>query len=125
MQKRDTATRAFIKYARLGLDKKSMSALRAAHIIRGCSSSDAQAVRLLCVYDTLRILKAQSNGEAVEAVREVYFSGGGRVPRKNDISYAVIRFALSHNMDVRTVWRRINTAKKLYEAILEEQMKCF
>ena len=58
------------------------------------------------VYSTL-----VPNADALEAV---YLADRGRTPRKNEISYRVRRFALAHSMDERTVWRRLDEAKKLY-----------
>ncbi len=123
MQRSDEAIRAFLKYARFGFDRRGLSSLEAARRFRGCSSSDAEALRLLCVYDMLRVLEAQGKEEYAEAVRAVYFSRLGRTPRKNDIVFAVRRFALANHMDERTVWRKIEYAKALYNSLLQGQMQ--
>ncbi len=122
--RQDSASRAFIEYARMGLDRRKMTSIEAAARIRGAMGSEARALRLLAVHDTLRVLEAQGNGESADAVRAIYFSGRGRVPRKNDISYAVRRFAHAYHMDERTAWRRLETAKRLYNSLLGGQMKC-
>ncbi len=101
-----------------------MSLIDAASKIRGAASSEAQALRLISVYDTLRVLRAEGNSEAADAVCAIYFIGGGRIPRKNDISYAVRRFAIAKSIDERTVWRRLETAKRLYHALVGGQEKC-
>ena len=122
MPKGDTAIRAFYKYARLGADRRHFSPLEAPLSIKAYCSTDADSLRLLAVYDTLRILRAEGNTEAEEAVRAVYFSGLGKAPRKNDITYAVLRFAFEKNIDERTVWRRLEQAKKLYNSLLKESV---
>ena len=121
---KDIAYRAFLKYARLGLNKRNLSAVGAAAYIGGCSSSPAEAVRLLAVYDTLRVLRAEGRGECADAISFVYFSKKGKVLRKNDISLAVRRFAFMNHLDDRTVWRRIEQARKLYYSLVEEQLLC-
>ena len=121
---KDTAYRAFLKYARLGLHKKNMSSFDAAARISGCTSNRKEAISLLAVYDTLRILHAEGKYEYADAVRYVYFSGGGRARRKNDTILAIRRFAYSHHLDDRTVWRKIEYAMKLYYSLVEEQLLC-
>ena len=118
MPRGDIAVRAFLKYARLGLDRRELSALYMPSRIRSYCSSDAEAERLLAVYEMFRILRAEEKRETEEAVRAVYFSGRGRTPRKNDITYAVRRFAVEKNIDDRTVWRRIEYAKNLYRTLI-------
>jgi len=122
--KKDIAARAFLKYARLGLDKRNLTAMEMARHVNGVASCEREAVRLLSVYDTLRILRAEGRDEDADAVRAVYFPLRGRVPRKNDITYAVRRFAYERSLDERTVWRKIDRAKALYCSILEEQLSC-
>lgn len=122
MPRKDSAARAFIEYARFGLDRRELTAIDAAKIIRAAVTTDARALKLIAVYDTLRVLEATNRAEAAKAVREVYFSGQGRVPRKNEISCAVLRFAIANNMDERTVWRRLETAKRLYTSLYAAQI---
>ena len=119
---RDTAVRAFIKYARLGLDRRPLSASALAERLRG-TFSERGIAELIAVYDTLRVLEALGRSDAADAVRAVYFRADGRVPRKNDISCAALRFAFERHMDERTVWRHLNGAKKLYAALLKGQME--
>ena len=124
MARRDIAARAFLKYARLGFNQKNLPAVEMARRISACTSCENEATRLLAVYDTLRVLHAEGRGECADAVRAVYFSGRGRNLRKNDITFAVRRFASEHSLDDRTVWRRIEQAKVLYCSLLEEQISC-
>lgn len=119
---RDRATRAFIKYARLGLDRRDLTSAELASRLHG-SFSDMGVAELMTVYDTLRVLEALGKGESAEAVRAVYFRDRGRSPRKNDTTYAVLRFAAERHMDERTVWRRLNEARRLYSVLLNGQME--
>ena len=117
----DEAVRAFRKYARLCPDSERVSYFDLCKRIRGSLGNDRDALKILSVYDTLKLLESLGNTDAADAVREVYFYADGKAPRKNEISYRVRRFALSRHMDERTVWRRISDAKSLYIKILRRE----
>ena len=117
----DEAVRAFRKYARLCPDSERVSYFDLCKRIRGSLGNDRDALKILSVYDTLKLLESLGNTDAADAVREVYFYADGKAPRKNEISYRVRRFALSRHMDERTVWRRISEAKSLYIKILRRE----
>ena len=76
---------------------------------------------MLAVHDTLHFLSVSGKSESADAVRYVYFAARGRVPRKNEISDRVRRFARMYYLDERTVWRRLSEAKSLYIKILEQK----
>ena len=120
----DRSVRVFYKYARLGFDKRRFSSIEIASRAYGCCASEKGALRLIAVYDMLRMLDALGKNDCSEAVRAVYFANRGRSPRLNDICYAVRRFAKKKGMDERTVWRRIAEAKKLYSMLLKGQNIC-
>ena len=111
--KKDVAALMFRRYARLGLDRKEMKVFDAYRLIRGVSKSENEALELLGVYDMMRLLSLTDN-ESAEAVRAVYFSGGGRTPKRNQTGMRVLRFATEHSCDERTVYRRLHAAKELY-----------
>lgn len=117
----DEAVRAFRKYARLCPDSERVSYFDLCKRIRGSLGNDRDALKILSVYDTLKLLESLGNTDAADAVREVYFYADGKAPRKNEISYRVRRFALSRHMDERTVWRRLSEAKSLYIKILRRE----
>ena len=117
----DEAVRAFRKYARLCPDSERVSYFELCKRIRGSLGNDRDALKILSVYDTLKLLESLGNTDAADAVREVYFYADGKAPRKNEISYRVRRFALSRHMDERTVWRRISDAKSLYIKTLRRE----
>ncbi len=75
-------------------------------------------MRLLAVNDMIRYLRSTGKCETIAAVEAVYFAGQGRTPRKNEITDRVRRFAVCHSMDERTVWRRLDEAKRLYLALI-------
>ncbi len=110
----DTAQRAFRSYARLCPRVGDIGYFELCRRIRGSCRSERDALRLLAVNDTIRCLIAMGRDETVSALEAVYFAGQGRTPRKNEITDRVRRFALAHSMDERTVWRRLDEAKRLY-----------
>ena len=118
----DTSVRAFRKYIRLSAGFDNMSYFDVCERLRRSCRCDSEALRLLAVYDTLITLRAQGKYECADAVSYVYFAEKGRVPRKNEVSFRVRRFAQKNCMDERTVWRRISEAKELYLAILEQKL---
>jgi len=117
----DKAVRAFIKYARLCPDAGELSYFDICKRLRGCMKNEASALRMLAVYDTLRLLEASGKELSANAVRAVYLEDPSKVMRKNEISFRVVKFAALNYMDVRTVWRRIAEAKALYLKLLEQQ----
>ena len=111
--RQDHAAIAFRRYARLGLDRRPVKPFEAYRVIRGVCRSEEEAVKLLGVYDTIRLLSL-TDKESAEAVRAVYFAERGRTPRKNQTTLRVRRFAFENNLDERTVYRRLRSAKELY-----------
>ena len=117
--RRDHAAIAFRKYARLGLDKKGLRTFEAYYRIRGVCRSEEEALKLLGVFDMMRLLSL-TDKESAEAVRAVYFAERGRTPKKNQISLRVRRFAVENNLDERTVYRRLKSAKELYYHLISQ-----
>lgn len=110
---------AFRRYARLGLDRRTLSVFEVYDVIKGMTPNASAALDMLAVYDALRLLTASGQGECALAVRAVYFWGAGRRPRKNDVTYRIRRLAFDLHCDERTVYRRLETAKNLYATLLE------
>lgn len=111
--------KVFRRFARLGLDRQTLSVFEVYNVIRGMTKSDSAALDMLAVYDALRLLTASGQGECAQAVRAVYFWGAGRRPRKNDVTYRIRRLAFDLHCDERTVYRRLETAKNLYVTLRE------
>ena len=117
--RRDHAAIAFRKYARLGLDKSGLRTFEAYYRIRGVCRSEEEALKLLGVFDMMRLLSL-TDKESAEAVHAVYFAERGRTPKKNQISLRVRRFAVENNLDERTVYRRLKSAKELYYHLISQ-----
>lgn len=111
--RRDEAAYVFRKYARLGLDKRTLKPFEVYEVIKGVCRNEDEAMKLLAVYDTVRLLSLTAP-ESLLALRTVYFFDKGRTPLKNQISYRVIRFADENHLDERTVYRRLKQAKDMY-----------
>ena len=116
----DGAAYVFRKYARLGLDNRTLVPFEVYAVIRGVSKNESDALKLLAVYDTVRLLKLTSP-ETAEALRAVYFFDKGRKPQKNQISHRVLRFANEHHIDERTVYRHLKKAKEMYYHLLGDE----
>ena len=114
---RDEAARVFRRYARLGLDRRLLKPFEVYNVIYGVSISEESALKLLAVYDTVRLL-ALTDPEALDALRAVYFFDRGRTPAKNQIGHRVLRHAQEKYCDERTVYRRLKAAKELYYHLL-------
>ena len=108
---------SFRKYARLGLGNRKLSPFDVYDRIRGVCSSKSEALDLLAVYDTMRLLRASNKIEVTNAVKAVYFSMQGKKPKKNEISEKVLRHAIENYCDERTVYRQLEYAKKLYKML--------
>ena len=117
----DVAVRAFIKYARLCPDAGELSYFDICERLRGAMGDEENAYRMLAVYDTLRLLRANGKDVSADAVEYVYMEDTSKILRKNEISFRVLKFATLNFMDVRTVWRRLADAKELYLKLLEQQ----
>ena len=105
---------SFRKYSRLGLASKKLSPFDAYDRIRGVCSNKSEALDLLAVYDTMRLLRISNKTEIIKAVYAVYFCGLGKKPKKNEISDRVLRHATENYCDERTVYRQLEYARKLY-----------
>lgn len=115
--KKDEAAYVFRKYARLGLDKRILKPFEVYAVIRGVCKSEEEAMKLLAVYDSVRLL-ALTAPETLAALRAVYFFNGGKKPLKNQIGHRVLRFAEENHCDERTVYRHLRQAKELYYHLL-------
>ena len=109
-----TIVSSFRKYSRLGLANDKLSPFDAYDRIRGVCRTKGEALDLLAVYDTMRLLRISNKTEVIKAVYAVYFGHLGRNPRKNEISDRVLRHATENYCDERTVYRQLEYARKLY-----------
>ena len=119
----DACVRAFRKYFRYSAGFENMTYFDVCERLRGACRNDDEAIRVLTVYDTLIALRAEGKNECADAVSFVYFARCSLLPRSNEISSRVRRFAAERSMDERTVYRRLSEAKELYLSLLEQKLK--
>ncbi len=103
---------AFRNYARLGL-AGCESILDVICRLRGMCR-DSSLLDMLAVFDTLRLLELSGDKDSVCAVKEVYFATAKSRIKVNVISYRIRRLACELHIDDRTVYRRLQKARKLW-----------
>jgi len=120
------AVNSFFLYAGLGLEKSNLSIIEVhKRIIDSCcfcvENADKRVTetskRLLAVYDTMRLLGFLGRQNETLAVYAIYFSTHGRKPRKNELHLRVLRHAYEQSCDIRTVYRQLRYAKKLFDFV--------
>jgi hypothetical protein len=80
---------------------------------------------MLALYDALRLLRLSGEDEILEAVSKVYFEGTAIRLTKQEKGARVLQLALSSHCDERTIYRRLEKARSLYEKIREQEEKQF
>ena len=108
---------AFRKYTRLGLANKKLSLFEVYDRIRGVSKTKEEALDLLAVYDTVRVLTIMGREDVVRAVWSVYFYNSRANVRRTDISLRVLRYSYDNNCDERTVYRQLQYARYIYKLV--------
>jgi len=120
------AVNSFFSYARLGLERQQLSNIEMYKRIIVCCSrcsdrnngDEMETVkRLFAVYDTLRLLNYAGRKDELRAIYAIYFATHGRKPRKNEIHLRALHHAFERNCDIRTVYRRLNYSKRLFNSI--------
>ena len=114
---RNEIIRAFRKFARLGLDSEQLNPIQVYKKIDILCHSRRTRLEMLAVYDTLRLLWLDGETATVDAVKRVYFQGKAYRLTKYDISARVIALASDAHCDERTVYRRLERARAIYEKI--------
>ena len=112
--------RAFRNYARLGLDDDDLPPYLKYTRIRGVCATEAQAISMLAVCDTLRILRLSGKTAALSAVRQVWMVHCFSPIGKQEISMRVRKASFLLFCDDRTVYRYLRTAADIYSEILKE-----
>ena len=128
MQKENSTNeiiRVFRKFARLGLANENASPLRIYKKIEVLCPARRSRLDMLAVYDALRLLKLNGEDEVVEAVSKVYFEGMAYRLTKHEKGARVAHLANLRHCDERTVYRRLERARNLYEKIREQEEKQF
>ena len=108
---------AFRKYTRLGLSTQKLSLFDVYDRIRGACKSEEDALDLLAVYDTVRLLKISGRTDVIKALGAVYFYSSKGMPKKNETSMRVLRYAYENHFDERTVYRQLQYARRIYKLV--------
>ena len=108
---------AFRKYTRLGLASRELSVFDVYDRIRGVCKNREEALDILAVYDTVRLLTISGKTDVIEAVNSIYFYTLRDKTSKNEISSRVLRYAYEHNCDERTVYRQLQYARRVYKLV--------
>lgn len=118
---KEKAAQAFRSYARLSLCNTS-SALEILCRIRGICG-ERTALDMLAVLDTLRLLELDGDTLAIRAVRDIYFATAKKKLRANEITLRVRRLAYEAHCDDRTVYRRLEKARRVWYHIRSQEKK--
>lgn len=106
--------RIFRKFARLGLANENLNPIQIYKKIDVICISRRSRLDMLAVYDTLRLLALNGDEEVIDAIYSVYFEGLAYRLTKQEKGARVIRLAQEQHCDNRTVYRRLEKARKLY-----------
>jgi hypothetical protein len=118
---KEKAAQAFRCYARLSLCNCN-SALQVLCRIRGICS-DRTALDMLAVFDTLRLLELDRDTLALRAVKEIYFATAKKRLRAGEITLRIRRLAYEENCDDRTVYRRLEKARDVWQFVRDREKK--
>ena len=108
---------AFRKYTRLGLATQNLSLFEVYDRIRGACKTEKEALDLMAVYYTVRLLRISERTDVIRAIRAVYFYSSKGMPKKNEISMRVLRYAYENHCDERTVYRQLQYARRIYKIV--------
>jgi len=109
-----------VRYARLNVSRGCEDSLDIYRRIEGvCGNNRELALDLLAVRDLVMILILEGDEGTLKALNEIYFVPFAKCPqkqiRKNTMSYMILRFAYENNVDERTVYRRLQKARMIWE----------
>lgn len=104
---------AFRKYARLGLSRTQTPTHLIYARLRGVSRTEREARNLLAVYDTVRLLRLERS-PALQVVYDILFDPLLPFRRKNEMTWAVRRYAAARHYDERTVYRQLERIERMY-----------
>lgn len=116
-EKRDEIIRTFRKFARMGLSHQELNPIQMYKRIDILCSSRRLKIDMFSVFDTMRLLALNGESDTIEAVYNVYFGDASFRLTKNEISRRIAKLSLEQHCDERTVYRRLERARTLYERI--------
>ena len=120
-EKRNEIIRAFRKFSRLGLNSEILSPIQIYKKIDVLCVARRSRLDMLSVYDTLRLLWLDGEIEIIQAINVVYFEGKAYRLTKYDIGARVLSLAQEKHCDERTIYRRLERARYIYEKVREQQ----
>ena len=111
-----------MRYARFNVASGCNDLIDVYKRIQGvCGNNRELALDLLAVRDLVMILRLEGDNDTLKALNEIYFLPFAEYPqrqmRKREISYGVLRFAYENNVDERTVYRKLQKARMLWEKV--------
>ncbi|MBR2380921.1 MAG: hypothetical protein IKA84_00305 [Clostridia bacterium] len=118
---RNEIIRIFSKFSRLGLASEKLNPIQAYKKIDMLCVARRSRLDMLAVYDTLRLLRLNGEEEVLRAVYEVYFEGVSYRSTKQERGASILRLATREHCDDRTVYRRLERARTLFERVRENE----
>ena len=118
---KEKAAQAFRSYARLSLCNCN-SDLQVLCRIRGICG-DAAALDMIAVFDTIRLLELDGDTLALRAIKDIYFATATKRLRAGEITLRVRRLAWEESCDDRTVYRRLEKVRRVWDFVREREKK--
>lgn len=118
---RNEIIRIFSKFARLGFANERLNPIQVYKKIELVCISRRSRLDMLAVYDTLRLLRLNGEDEILKAISEVYFESTSYRSTKHERGAYVLRLATNEHCDDRTIYRRLERARALFEKIREAE----
>ena len=119
--KRNEIIRAFRKYARLGLLDSGLNPIQIYKKIEILCVSRRSRLDMFAVFDTLRLLELDGDDDTIDAIYAVYFEGKAYRLTKRESGRRVLDIAHEQYCDSRTIYRRLEKARALYEKVREKE----
>lgn len=119
--KRNEIIRAFRKYARLGLTDNRLNPIQIYKKIDILCASRRSKLDMFAVYDTMRLLELHGEDEVIDAVYTVYFENKNYRLNRYERGRRVCEVAREQFCDGRTVYRRLEKARDLYERVRDRE----
>ena len=120
-EKTNEIIRIFRKYARLGLLECDLNPIQIYKKIDVLCVARRNKLDMLAVFDTLRLLELSGETEILEAIHEVYFEGRSYRLSRHEIGSRVCELASKQYCDGRTVYRRLEKARGIFESVRKRE----
>ncbi len=120
-EKRNEIVRIFRRYARLGVSDHEPNPIQVYKKIDVLCTSHRLKLDMLAVFDTLRLLELSGDTDTLIAIKRVYFQGKTHRLTKHELGRRVLALALDQYCDDRTIYRRLEKARGMFEKIRERE----